>query len=439
MLSSVILLFVLGGLFVFANKRPIYGLMYYFGIRMMIPYTARVFSLSFNTISFFCLLLFLLPSLSSLYRSSDFIDKKYIRLVKNLMLTVFVLTIFSMVVPKSIQWSGLFQFFITEFLPSIILAIYLRKKEDYQLFCKIIACFGALFSLYAIYTYVYSSNPIFELFNTSDKVVRDLEEYATGRMGLTGIAVGIYDDKIACSLICMLMSMFLYSAKLIPIKLRVISFCISVLALFLTTQRTGLLCLLLFIVVDYFQKSKKTKIRLAFLFILGVLFYCLFMNNQIIDDLFTMIFSVFSDNSSSKNAVEGSSMEMRLIQLSNCLDYLDITNLLQGAGFGFTGYYYKYIWNIELLGNDSRFYGFESYLFQTVMNSGIIGVACWCCFFYKLLTLVKNDHSIDYFSFGLCYIIAILLTDASASFYLFFFLIVMNYKYYILFKERTCS
>lgn len=99
----------------------------------------------------------------------------------------------------------------------------------------------------------------FELFSTSNKVVKDLEEYATGRMGLTGIAVGIYDDKIACSLICMLMSMFLYSAKLIPIKLRVISFCISVLALFLTTQRTGLLCLLLFIVVDYFQKSKKRK------------------------------------------------------------------------------------------------------------------------------------------------------------------------------------
>lgn len=88
------------------------------------------------------------------------------------------------------------------------------------------------------------------------------------------------------------------------------------------------------------------------------------MNNQIIDDLFTMIFSVFSDNSSSKNAVEGSSMEMRLIQLSNCIDYLDITNLIQGAGFGFVGYYYKYIWNIELLGNDSRFYGFESYLFK---------------------------------------------------------------------------
>ena len=247
MLSSVILLFVLGGLFVFANKRPIYGLMYYFGIRMMIPYTARVFSLSFNSISLICLLLLLLPSFGKFYSSTDIIDKKYIRLVTNLFLMIFLLTIFSFVVPKFFQWACLFQTFFTEFLPSVILAAYLRKKEDYQLFCKLIAYFAALFSLYAIYTYLYSSNPIFELFNNSGRVNLDLTDYTSERMGLSNVAVGVYDDKIACSLICMLCCMFIYGVKCITLKLRIISFCLCILALFLTTHRTGLLCFFFFV------------------------------------------------------------------------------------------------------------------------------------------------------------------------------------------------
>lgn len=431
MLSSVILLFVLGGLFVFANKRPIYGLMYYFGIRMMIPYTARVFSLSFNSISLICLLLLLLPSFGKFYSSTDIIDKKYIRLVKNLFLMIFLLTIFSFVVPKFFQWACLFQTFFTEFLPSVILAAYLRKKEDYQLFCKLIAYFAALFSIYAIYTYIYSSNPIFELFNNSGRVNLDLTDYTSERMGLSNVAVGVYDDKIACSLICMLCCMFIYGAKCIKLKLRIISFCLCILALFLTTQRTGLLCFLLFVVINNLFNSKKTKNRLFFV-LLGLTICCgLFIKNQIVYDLFSMIFSVFTDNSSNPNAVGGSSMEMRLMQLTSCLNYLDITSLLQGAGYGFAGYYYNYIWNIEIYGNDPRFLGFESYLFHIVMNSGIIGLACWGTFLKKLLILTRGYKSEYYLSFGLCYVTAILMTDASASLYLFFFLLVMNYKYFI--------
>ena len=431
MLSSVILLFVLGGLFVFANKRPIYGLMYYFGIRMMIPYTARVFSLSFNSISLICLLLLLLPSFGKFYSSTDIIDKKYIRLVTNLFLMIFLLTIFSFVVPKFFQWACLFQTFFTEFLPSVILAAYLRKKEDYQLFCKLIAYFAALFSLYAIYTYLYSSNPIFELFNNSGRVNLDLTDYTSERMGLSNVAVGVYDDKIACSLICMLCCMFIYGVKCITLKLRIISFCLCILALFLTTQRTGLLCFLLFVVINNLFNSKKTKNRLFFV-LLGLTICCgLFIKNQIVYDLFSMIFSVFTDNSSNPNAVGGSSMEMRLMQLTSCLNYLDITSLLQGAGYGFAGYYYNYIWNIEIYGNDPRFLGFESYLFHIVMNSGIIGLACWGAFLKKLLILTRGYKCKYYLSFGLCYIIAILMTDASASLYLFFFLLVMNYKYFI--------
>lgn len=429
MLSSVILLFVIGGLIVFANKRPIYGLMYYFGIRMLIPYTARVFSFSFNTMAFICVLIFMLSSLRYTYRASSVIDKRYIHLVKFLFLSIFCLSILGTVVPYSFQWSGIFQLFVTEFLPSLMLAMYLKNKKDYITFCKWIAVFGTLFSIYAIYTYIYSSNPIFDFFNTSSRISLDLDEYSTGRMGLSGIAVGIYDDKIACSLICMLVCMFVFCTDCIVKYLRMVAFSSSFIALYLTTQRTGLLCLLLFCVAYYLNKVRYSKNKLFFFIVVGVAVLFVFSGNKFIDDLFSGIFSVFTDNSQSKNAVGGSNIEMRIAQLSNCIDYLNITSLLQGAGYGFAGYYYKYIWNIELYGNDSRFLGFESYLFQTLMNSGIIGVFCWGRFFRELFSLVRNDKTNCCRLFGIFYVIAILMTDASASLYIFFFIFVMIYKY----------
>lgn len=432
MLSSVILLFVIVGLIVFANKRPIYGLMFYFVIRMIIPPSARVFSLSFNTIALLFLMISMLPTIKIYYAQRTLLDRKYFHLLKGLFIGLFCLTLISFVVPKFFQFSSLIQTFYTEFIPSILLAIYIKEKEEYKMFCMIVAFIALFTSLYAIYTFYSSANPIFEFFNTTKTVGIDLEEYANDRMGLNGIAVGIYNDKIACSLICMLLSMFIYNIECISKKLRLISLCSSLVALYLTTQRTGLLCFLLFFILTFIYKNNYSLGKKLFIGIGFGMIAVLFANNKLVNDFFTLILSVFTDNLQNNNSVGGSNSEMRLTQLANCVDYLDIKNLFQGAGYGFATYYYKYIWNIELYGHDIRFLGFESFLFQTIMNSGLIGVYLWGNFFVKLKNELNYNKSKCYACFVLCYVLAILMTDASASLFLFFMLMVLSYKSQIL-------
>ena len=76
---------------------------------------------------------------------------------------------------------------------------------------------------------------------------------------------------------------------------------------------------------------------------------------------------------------------------------------------------------------DYRFAGFESFSLKILMSSGIVGLFAWTSFFMKVYKnfLSKNVYN---FAFLVVYISAIIMTDASASFYLFFILLILNYK-----------
>lgn len=279
-----------------------------------------------------------------------------------------------------------------------------------------------------------SANPIFNFFNTTGDEGTDLIDYANGRMGLSGIAVGIYDDKIACSLIGLVLFMFLVSCDKIKTSLRYGAAGFCIVAIFLTTQRTGLLCAALFIAIMLLDKRKSNALRKYALIgiIIGVVFL-IFFSNKIIDDAIYSILYLFDDGMQQKLGVGGSSMELRAFQYYNGILYLGKSSLLQGAGFGFPQYYYRFIWNSELYGMDYRFAGFESFTLKILMNSGIIGILCWCVYFYKIYRKVigKGIYNMAYIS---VYVFAIIMTDASASLYLFFILLVLNFKNESLFK-----
>ena len=52
-------------------RNPVYGIMCYYIIRMLIPSATRVFSFSFNTISLGLLLLFILPHIIRDYKQNS--------------------------------------------------------------------------------------------------------------------------------------------------------------------------------------------------------------------------------------------------------------------------------------------------------------------------------------------------------------------------------
>lgn len=409
-------------------KRPIYGIMCYYIIRMVIPSASRVYSFSFNTISLGVLLLFLLPNIVRAYKRSDRFVRKYIVSVSSIIGGVFALT-FLGEIPLFFQWSSLIQMFMTEFLPSILLALFLVKVEDYKKFCNVV-CLMALFTaLYGIYTYVTVDNPIYTLFNNSGEEERLLEDYVTGRLGMEGIAVGIYNDKIALSLISLLLLTFLINKANINKVLLLSTLALTFVDMFLTTQRTALFCLLLFFCSMAFDKKNKLIRKYLKVTVVLLVFAVIFADNKMIMDSFSSLVYIFDDSMQQRLGIGGSSTNMRMLQFASGFTYLGFDNILQGEGYNFPEYYYTYIFRRDILGIDYRFNGFESFMLQIIMSSGLIGVLIWGVglknIYQTLLSHLNGKYGISFFC---SYILAIVMTDASASFYLFFFLSVLNYK-----------
>lgn len=419
-----------------AKKNPTKGIMVYYAIRMVIPSSARVFAFSFNTVSLSLLIICLYPILKKKYILLSQYEKGFIKAVGRLVFSLFFLSLLASVVPKFYQWSGMFQMFGTEFVPALLLMICLSTEKECKEFNSLVILSALFYGLYSIYTYIASSNPIFDFFNNSDADVVDLLEYANGRMGLTGIAVGIYNDKIACSLIGLVLFMFIISNSLIGKNKKLILSCICATATYLSTQRAGLLCLLLFVVIMLFDKNRRNIVRRNFLVLcMGVILFFSFTDNKdVINSIYSILY-LFDDKMQQRLGVGGSNMELRYFQYMNGLNYLGFTNILQGCGFSFPNYYYENIWRSDIYGLDYRFAGFESFPLKILMNSGILGMISWGVFFKRVFVSFKVNRSVSSIAFYSCYMIAIILTDTSASLYLFFMLFVLKFKGQLL-KEK---
>lgn len=412
-------------------RKPVYGIMCYYVIRMVIPSVARISSFSFNTIALGILLLFLVPSFKKFYSAKDVLVTGYIKSVIFIVGGLFVLTLLGSI-PILYQWSALLQMFMTEILPSILLAIYLTKYKDYKLFCKVICMMAIFTSLYGIYTYAMVENPIFELFNNSGDEGYILEDYATGRLGVEGIAVGVYNDKIALSLILLLLFTFLSEKRFINKFLLSATLVLLFVTIFLTTQRTALFCVIIFLGIMLLDKDNKYIRNITKLALVLVLIMLVFSNSNVVRDSFYSILYIFDDNMQQKLGIGGSSTDMRLLQFANGFDYLGLERLLQGEGYNFPAYYYTYIFRRDFWGIDPRFMGFESFLLKVLMSSGLIGIIIWFVGLFKIFKSLYPQKAIYDTAFFCSYILAILMTDTSASFYLFFFLLVLNSKRYLL-------
>lgn len=434
-LLLVLLLVVLVSCTIF---KPVYGIMCYYIIRMVIPSTARVGSFSFNTVSLGVLLLFLLPHLVKTYRQSDEMAKKYIQAVSIIGGGLFALT-FLGAIPLSFQWSSLIQMLLTEIMPSVLLMFYLKRRKDFKTFCNVVCIMAMFTALYGIYTYVTVDNPIYTMLNNSGEEGYVLEDYATGRLGLEGIAVGIYNDKIALSLISLLLFTFLINKNCVNKILLTCALVLTFVDMFLTTQRTALFCVIAFFVIMYFDQRNKLVRKYFKWGVLLLVVMALFSNSSMIRDSFYSLVYIFDDQAQQQLGIGGSSTDMRMLQFANGFDYLGLGRVLQGEGYNFPSYYYQYIFRSALFGLDPRFLGFESFLLQTLMGSGLIGITVWFVGLFKIYKALCPEKNIYDIAFFASYFLAIVMTDTSASFYLFFFLVVLNSKQYLLYQKTPAK
>ena len=275
------------------------------------------------------------------------------------------------------------------------------------------------------------------MFNNSGKEGYILEDYATERLGLEGIAVGIYNDKIALSLISLLLFTFLINKDFINRKLLVCALILTFVDMFLTTQRTALFCVMAFFVIMYFDKTDRLVRKYFKWGVLLLVVMVIFSNNSIIRDSFYSLIYLFDDQAQQRLGIGGSSTDMRMLQFINGFNYLGFGRVLQGEGYNFPSYYYEYIFRRDLFGIDPRFFGFESFLLKTLMSSGLIGIVVWFVGLFKMYKALHQGKNLYNLAFFTSYVLAIIMTDTSSSFYLFFFLFVLNSKCYLLYKETT--
>ncbi len=104
--------------------------------------------------------------------------------------------------------------------------------------------------------------------------------------------------------------------------------------------------------------------QIIIFFICGLAIWAIISQNSTLSNY---VGSIWGQDSSS---IGGSSIEMRLQQFEGCLQEIK-HNLLEGKGYGWTGYY---ISQFEI---HPTMLHFESLVFVVLCNSGLIGVALW--------------------------------------------------------------
>ena len=90
-----------------------------------------------------------------------------------------------------------------------------------------------------------------------------------------------------------------------------------------------------------------------------------------------------TDIFATEQEVEGSSIEMRLMQLEAAISIFDL-NIYTGNGFGYIFDGLGFSSDSELSESDKDFMGFESYIYEIVIEQGLAGIAANIIFFTSL-------------------------------------------------------
>ncbi len=421
-MTFIIIIFVVE--IVLSIRKASLGFAFYIFFRLSFPPMVRFLGLSCNSLFLAIFLIILLLFHFRLIRYISPLAKKYLIYATALFIGIFSLSFFSQFVPIEYQHKHIIQFFYTEIIPFLLIPIVLRNSKDNNAFIRIVAL-GALFNvLYGLFTFLSNSNPLVEMYGAyTEDFDSDFALSIEGRYGLSSRAVGIYSDKIFLSLVSLLIFTFFYNKKQLNKYFRVSLLVVSFLTCFLTTQRTALLCICIFLVMVTNKKVLVTLIR-KYALIISCLFIIIIVSPpfQIVRESVYSTIYIFDDAKQEKIGNKGSSLSMRLGQLDSVIEIAG-PYILQGFGYGFSSY------RIGTSLNSAEFYGLESFVLQIIANSGMIGMLFWILFLYKMIRLsfLRNDDNKKYnVAYSLSYLIAILMTDTSGSFFLFLLFLSVN-------------
>ena len=373
----MIVLFLLLILTMSTIYKPSCGLMVYMIIRLCIPPSARYLGFSLNTIALAIFIILSYKQLYSNWHQKNMVQKKYVKNIFLYVVIIYILSIMSSitasVVPIHTQLVAFTQFTYTELFPSVIIMLFLCKEDDLKIFDYVLWGCAVFASSYAVFTFFTQSNPLVDMFATSE-TINDLEMNAEQSRGLLiGTGVGLLNDKITTSIVEMLFFTYFWSSKFINKYLKIIILILSSVSLLLTSQRSAMIGLLIFIICMVLSGKNKIKKILTVSFVIAALIIVASIYFEQFDLLVNVLFAVvfiWDDGMQEKLGVGGSTMELRIGQLFAVFKIIGI-HILEGVGYDIQNH--REFLNVSSSTLEALA-GFESIIFAAIAQSGLIGL-----------------------------------------------------------------
>jgi hypothetical protein len=308
-------------------------------------------------------------------------------------------------------------------------------------FTKIIALTAFVMALYGVFCYLSTSNPYLSILENAygESIIARMDEV---RAGLDGRIQSTMSHPLTWGGCCCVL--FLYFLKMNTGNLSVLKYSLLFLLsinLFLTGSRSVILAFIAAVPVMFYYANKKQRRQIFLLgtIIIGAVIVGIYLIPQLKDykGLFESTVFFWDENVSREYKIRGSSVSLRALQLAGSLAMIQ-NNILFGLGHGYVNYYGS------TFGQHPILYGFESLVFNKLVECGIIGLLTWFYLFFVLYRNISKFASTNnkqecavlkayvasYFVYGI-------FTGFMQTFLCFVILYVVQVKYLILKCKRS--
>jgi hypothetical protein len=429
----------------FGLKKTVYACQFLLISRILIPETVRltpIADISLNTAVIGVLILFVLRDLLTRHVQIRQFGDSYIKYIFLYVLAFIIIFIFATKSDVSFQLNRLIQFCITDFIPVIIFVLEIKNIKQLNLTLKVFMICSLVTCIYGIFTLFLGNNPYVDFIN-SYYGWRDSDFTELMHSGLD-IRRGFYTTSGTFTHangwgyflpIAFVLVFFYNSIK--KTKIAVLTLILLAISIIICGKRTAIGSFAGFGILYFLLGKWKNKMKIGFIFIVGLLFATLFLDsfsefNQVKKLVDSSLF-FWNDNLANTNDIGGSNWQMRVDQMTYCFALIR-DNLLFGKGFGWTLYY------LSNFGPHPILMGFENIISDAVSNGGICGLLLWIFIFYSSYKYSsKNDKKkLFYILFTFTQILIAL--GSGLSYFIFYGIgIVLLNRFYLFKNDKSIN
>ncbi len=325
----------------------------------------------------------------------------------------------------------------------IIYRTFNSPKDISRIINTVIIAF-LIISIYGVFTWIFDANPFIDFVNASTKegyrklIINYNEDI---RAGIYGRVQSTFYHPISYGAhLAMVFSLVLYQLHSGNKKLKLLYLIVTVfiiLNIIITSSRSPFIFMLI-VILPHLIKFEKNLILLIGIPLLFLIIVEILPQLLKIGYFDTIISAVTLGSSDKEHFVGGSSIDNRILQLAVSLNYFNLNPL---TGMGATK-----IRETITFQQDPELAGAESFLFELLIETGIIGFIIFGFLFAKLIFLFlkirnKSDTGLKYISnLGLSlvigYLVFIITIGKMGTMFFFFFVITI---YFMITRSKTCT